>query len=145
MCINAVKRVVEENPQIDLEVPIECVLEALGITMSSNNGSFANNFFTQVNGATIGGPESASVTDILVAKNWGPFVPKEWKRHRDDTWDLEDHVSEQQPETFTEYLNSNVLKNKIKFTRETSKNELVFLDTKVLPYFGNLFQANRFT
>ena len=25
MCINAVKRVAEENPQIDLEVPIECV------------------------------------------------------------------------------------------------------------------------
>ena len=50
MCINAVKRVVEENPQLDLEVPIECVLEALEITMSSNNGNFENNFFTQVNG-----------------------------------------------------------------------------------------------
>ena len=52
--IYAVKRVVEKNPQIDLEVPIECVLGALEITMSSNNGSFANNFFTQVNWATIG-------------------------------------------------------------------------------------------
>ena len=86
-----VKWVVEENPQIDLEVPIECVLEALEITMSSNNGSFANHFFTQVNEATIGGPESASVTDIFgavyidpVAKNGGPFVPKKWKRYRDD-------------------------------------------------------------
>ena len=39
-------------------------------------------------------------------------------------------VSEQQLETLTEYFNSNVLENKIKFTRETSKNELVFLDTK---------------
>ena len=45
----------------------ECVLEALEITMSSNNGSFANNFFTQVNGATIGGPESPIVTDIFGA------------------------------------------------------------------------------
>ena len=63
MCINAVRRVAEENPQIDIEV-LECVLEALEITMSSNNGSFANNFFTQINGATIGGPQSASVTDI---------------------------------------------------------------------------------
>ena len=67
MCINAVRRVVEENPQIDLEIPLECVLEALEITMSSNNGSFAYNFFTQVNRATIGGPESASVTDIFGA------------------------------------------------------------------------------
>ena len=106
--------------------------------MSSNNGSFANNFFTQVNGATIEGPEPASVTDIFeavyidpVAKDGGPFVPKDWKRYGDDTWDLEYHVSEQQLETFTGYLNSNDLENKIKFTRETSKNELVFLDTKV--------------
>ena len=35
--------------------------------MSSNNGEFRNNFFTQINGATIGGPESASVTDIFGA------------------------------------------------------------------------------
>ena len=138
MCINSVRKVIEENPQIDLEVPLECVLEALEITMSSNNGSFANNFFTQFNGATIGGPESASVTDIFgavyidpVAKNGGSFVPKDWKRYRNDTWDLEDHVSEQQLETFAGYLNSNVFENKIKFTRETSKNELVFLETKV--------------
>ena len=106
--------------------------------MSSNNESFANNFFTQVNGATTGRPESASVTDIFravyidpVARNGGPFVPKDLKRYRDDTWDLEDHVSEQQLGTFTGYLNSYVLENKIKFKRETSKNELVFLDTKV--------------
>ena len=33
--------------------------------MSSNNGKFANNFFTQINGATIGGPESASITIFL--------------------------------------------------------------------------------
>ena len=74
------RKVTEENPQIDLEVSLECVLEVLEITMSSNNGSFANNFFTQVNGALIGGPESASVTDIFgavyidpVAKNGGPL------------------------------------------------------------------------
>ena len=48
------------------------------------------------------------VTDIFgavyidpVAKNGGPFVPKDWKKYRDDTWDLEDHASEQQVETFT--------------------------------------------
>ena len=65
--INAVRRVVKENPQIDLEVPLERVLKVLEITMSSNNGSFANSFFTQINEATIGGPESASGTDIFGA------------------------------------------------------------------------------
>ena len=44
ICINAVKRVVEENPQIDLEVPIECVLEALEITMSSIMGALQTIF-----------------------------------------------------------------------------------------------------
>ena len=50
--------------------------------MSSNNEKFSKNFFTQINGATIGGPESSSVTDIFeaiyidpVAKNGGPIVP----------------------------------------------------------------------
>ena len=32
---------------------------------------------------------------------------------------------------FTEHINSSVLQNKIKFTMETSKQDLVFLDTKV--------------
>ena len=81
LCIEAVREVVEDNQQLDLGVPVECVLEALEITMSSNNGKFANNFFTQINGATIGGPESASVTDIFgaiyidpVAKNGGGLL-----------------------------------------------------------------------
>ena len=138
MCIEAVGKVVEENQRLDLGVPVECVLEALEITMSSNNGKFANIFFTQINGATIGGPESASVTDIFgavyidpVAKSGGPMVPTDWKRYRDDTFNIEENTEDQILNSFTEYLNSNILENKIKFTMETSLQELVFLDTKV--------------
>ena len=123
MRIEAVRKVVEDNQQLDLGVPVECVLEALEITMSSNNGKFANNFFTQINGATIGGPESASVTDIFgaiyidpVAKNGGPIVPTDWKGYRDDTFNIEEEVEEQELSSFTEYLNSNILESKIKFT-----------------------------
>ena len=46
---------------------INCIQEALTITMSSNNGTFNGKFFTQVNGATIGGPESASTSHIFGA------------------------------------------------------------------------------
>ena len=81
-CIEAVRKVVKENQHLDLGVPVECMLEALEITMSFNNGKFANNFFTQINGATIGGPESVSVTDIFrviyidpVAKSGGAHSP----------------------------------------------------------------------
>ena len=138
MCIEAVREVVEDNQQLDLGVPVECVLEALEITMSSNNGKFANNFFTQINGATIGGPESASVTDIFgaiyidpVARNGGPIVPTDWKRYRDDTFNIEKYLEEQELSSFTEYMNSNILGSKIRFTMETIRQDLMFLDTKV--------------
>ena len=65
MCIEAIKRVLQTYPHIDLKVPTESIIEALEITMSSNNTKFEGKFFTQSNGATIGGPESASVTDIF--------------------------------------------------------------------------------
>ena len=68
----------------------ECACEALEIT--SNNGEIDNKHFTQIQGATIGGPDSVSVTDIFggrfidtVARNGGPFEPRDWRRYRDDT------------------------------------------------------------
>ena len=71
-------RVLQTYPHIDLKV--QSIAEALEITMSSNNTKFGGRFFTQSNGATIGGPESASVTDIFgatfidsVAKAGGPL------------------------------------------------------------------------
>ena len=33
--------------------------------MTGNNGSVAGQFFMQIDGATIGGPDSASITDIF--------------------------------------------------------------------------------
>ena len=83
-------------------------------------------------------PVSASVTDIFgavyidpVVEKGGPFAPKDWRRYRDDTWDLEEDVTETQLHEFTEYMNLSVLQNKINFTMEASKHGLVFLDTKV--------------
>ena len=85
-----------------------------------------------------GGAESVSVTDIFgaifiypVAKAGGPFIPSDWKRYRDDTWDIEENVKGEQLEEFTRYLNSDVLRDKIKFAVESSGSQLVFLDTKV--------------
>ena len=90
------------------------------------------------NGATIGGPESVSVTDIFgpifidpIAKAGGPFIPSDWKRYRDDTWDIEENVEGEQLEEFPRYLNSEVLRDEIKFTVESSGSHVVFLDTKV--------------
>ena len=106
--------------------------------MTSNNGEYLKSHFTQINGTTTGGPASASVTDIFgavfldpVARKAGPLIPVDWKRYRHDTWDIEENVDEKGLVQFTEYMNTKVLKDKIKFTLEHSETELVFLDTKV--------------
>ena len=118
-------------------MPVECILEALKITMTSNNGEFLKRHFTQINRATIGGQASASITDIFgavldpVARKGGPLIPGDWKWYRDYTWDIEENVNEKDLLQFTEYMNAKVLKEKIKFTLEHSETELVFLDTKV--------------
>ena len=47
-------------------------------------------------------------------------------------------MDEKDPVQFTEYMNTKVLKGKIKFTLEHSESELVFLDTKVHLKYGFL-------
>ena len=128
MCIKAVEKVVAQYPGHVVEVPLGCILEALRITMSTNTG-------TQINRATIGGPEPASVTDIFGAVYIDPKAiqagVKNWKRYRDDTLDIEENWDSQKVKEFTKYLNESVLKDKIKFEEESSGHELVFMDTKV--------------
>ena len=139
MCIEAVRRVLETAQSREfLEVPVECILETLKITMTSNNGEFLKRHFTQINGATIGGPASASATDIFgavfidpVPREGGPLFPVDWKQYRDDTWDIKENVDEKDLVQFTEYMNTKVLEDKIRFTLEHSETELMFLDTKV--------------
>ena len=69
-------------------MPIACTLEALKITMTSNNGKFLKRHFTQINGATTGGLASASVTDIFgavfkypVGREGGPLISVGWRRY----------------------------------------------------------------
>ena len=66
------------------------------LVMSSNNCQFQDEYYTQLNGATIGGPESASGTDIFgeifldePALKEGPFQPLERIRYRDNCSDVE--------------------------------------------------------
>ena len=45
----------------------KCILEALKITMTSNSAEFDSRSFTQIDGATIGSPDSGIVIDIFGA------------------------------------------------------------------------------
>ena len=141
MCIQAVKEAIVkwgENSSPNIK---ECVCEASEITMSSYNGEIDNKHFTQIQGATIGGPDSASITDIFggriidtVARNGGPFEPRDWRRYRDDTWNIEGgggNAKVERLEEFTQYLNQNVLQERIIFKLKHDEREIAFLDTTV--------------
>ena len=64
-CIEAIELLLNQRT---IKCPsTECILEAVSITMSSNSAHFSNRYFTQIDGATIGSPDSGSVTDIYGA------------------------------------------------------------------------------
>ena len=137
LCIEAVGKVLDRRPPGTLPSK-ESILEALQITMSCNNATFLGSHFTQVNGATIGGPESACVTDIFgaefidqIAMRGGPIEPENWKRYRDDTLDIKANCTLKELEEFTNYLNENVLPGKILFVMENSREKLSFLDVNI--------------
>ena len=90
--------------------PTECIVEAISLVMSSNNCQFQDEHYTQINGATIGGPESASTTDIFgaifldePALKEGPFQPLELIRYRDDCFDVELNKTEEEINEFTDF------------------------------------------
>ena len=96
-------------------------------------------YFTQVDGATIGGPESASVTEIYGAVFIDSKIEEniineneDWKRYRDDSFSIFLQSSREREIEKTNWMNDNIVKNKIKFTMECSQNEMVFLDTKII-------------
>ena len=92
-----VKRILDERGTNLPQNSKNCILEALSITMCSYNGQFLGELFTQIDGATIGGTESESVTDIFGAVDIDEMArqgnkhlqPSDWRRYRDDTWDIE--------------------------------------------------------
>ena len=116
----------------------ECIPEAIEITMSSNSRRFNDRFFTQVDGATIGSPDSESVTDIFGAIHIDKkFIeessrkPENYKRYRDDPIDIVRNSSEKEQKQITEWMNNNIYLNKIIFKIESIGQEVNFLDTKV--------------
>ena len=135
MCIEAVSELLDTR--IENKPPKECILEALRISMTSNNCEFLNRHFTQIDGATIGGPESASVTDIYGAVFIDTKVSdilnenEDWRRYRDDSWSISMQTSMEREKEKTTWMNQNIVRDKITFTMEANQETMVFLDTRV--------------
>ena len=94
---------------------IKLKLMNVSITMSSNSAHFSNRYFTQIYGATIGSPESVSVTDIYGAIHIDrklmeefPIKPLYYKRNRDDTLDICVNSSEYEQKELTNWMNGSV-------------------------------------
>ena len=111
-CIEAVKEVL--GTRMKNEPPIECVIEAIEITMSRNQCEFMGRYYTQINGATIGGTDSGSITDIFGArvidkkiKEDCPWPTTTYMRYRDDTFEASNNGVEVEKEK-TEWMNSNI-------------------------------------
>ena len=111
----------------------QCILDALEITMNSVRCIFMGRHFTQIDGTTVCGPESASVTDIygVVFINYKTEEniikdDEDWKRYRDDTFSISLRTCKEREIEKTKWINKNIVKDKIKFTTECSQDEMVF-------------------
>ena len=138
MCLKAVGQLLDTRKENIPEK--QCILDALAITMTNNSCNFMAKYFTQVDGATFGGPESASITDIYGAAFIYSKIEEniineieDWKRYRDDSFSISLQTSKERDIEKTEWMNNNIVKDKIKFTMECSQDEIIFLDTKIIP------------
>ena len=84
-CLEVVQALLETR---EIQTPSkECILEAISMTMSSNSTKFNERFVTQIDGATIGSPDSGFITAIFSAihidKKFIKDCPKSLKATRD--------------------------------------------------------------
>ena len=71
--------------------------------------------------------------------------PSDWCRYRDDTWDIEEDFDDKNATRITDYLNENILRDKIKFELVFKETGLEFLDVKVHLNIGYLVPEIYFT
>ena len=136
MCIEALRALLDTRQK---HYPsTDCVLEALQITTRCNTTGFDSNFFTQIDGATIGSPDSGSVTDIFgaihidkVIQERCPIPPEDYCRYCDDTLDICTQSSIEEEKQATAWMNNNIYKNKIKFTAVYDDKKIDLLDTRI--------------
>ena len=117
----------------------QCELDTYRITTTSNACNFMGRYFTQIDGATIGGLESASVIDIygtvfIDSKIEENIINEDnnWKRYRHDSFSISLQISKDTEIEKIKWINENTLKDKIKFTMEFIQDEMIFLNTKLV-------------
>ena len=88
--------------------------------------------FLQINGTAMGTQMAPSYVNIFIGKHeilimqYAPYIPVSWFRFIDDV-DMKWTESEENLKRFFEHVNK--VHPAIKFTHETSRNNISFLDT----------------
>ena len=133
MCLKAVGQLLDFCNQ-DLPKK-QYTLDALAIRMTSNTCNFMGKHFTQIDVATISGPESASVIDIFGADFIDSKTEKnitneheDWERYRYDSFSIPLLTSIEREIEKTKWVNEDILKDKIDFMMNVVKinNRYVF-------------------
>ena len=132
--LESVKNILIAN-EFDMD-STQCIVEALEICLTCNNSKFNDQNFLQTDGTAQGPHMSCSYADIAMAKydfltNEFYMKRKIWKRFRDDSFTLWEHVADTLP-SFLDYLNGMDTTGKIKLIMEIAgENGLEFLDLKL--------------
>ena len=109
--------------------PKECLVQLVTLVLKHNNLTLNGEHSLQINGTTMGTPSYANIFMGKLEKliiQFSPYKPLSWFRFIDDV-DMKWTESEENLNRFFDHAN-NVYPT-IKFTHETSRNNISFLDT----------------
>ena len=88
-------------------------------------------------------PDDSEI-ETVAREGDGSLIPEDWKRYRDETFDINTNCTGEMIENFAKYLNKTVLPRQIKFGPEYSEKYLDFLDVRVHLREGYLIPRNSF-
>ena len=132
--INCIKEILKTERNT-LEKPSNnSLIELLEMVLTKNNFQFNGDQFLQIGGTAMGTRVAPTYANLFMRKleteilNKSELKPMVWYRYIDDIFFIWDH-GEDEVYNWITYLNK--YHKTIKFTAETSKEEISFLDTKV--------------
>ena len=114
------------------EPPTECLVQLLTLVLKHSNFTFNGEHFLQINGTAMGTKMAPSYANIFMGKlekliiQSAPHKPLSWFCFIDDV-DMKWTESEENLNRFFDHANN--VHPTIKFTHETSRNNISFLDT----------------
>ena len=112
--------------------PTECLVQMLTLVLKHNNFTFNGEHFLQINGTAMGTKMAPSYANIFMGKlekqilDSSLYHPLSWFRFIDDV-DMKWDETEEELHKFIDHANS--VHPSIKFTHETSRSKISFLDT----------------